>query len=240
MKLDAVIFDLDGTLVDSEGLYFESDRRFVERFGGVYDDEFRAECIGMGTLPFCRLIKDKYQLSESVDELVKLKDSLYLETARGRIAAFPEMLKLVQAFSVERLPMAVASGSSLGVIREILSLTGLEPYFTHLYSSESVPNPKPAPDIFLYAASQLEANPAACLVFEDSQHGVAAALAAGMRVVAVPFVMTEKGKSQFAKADLLFPSGMSGFTAEAVLDWIDSHYCLCEDCSFFDFGLCQE
>ncbi len=240
MKLDAVIFDLDGTLVDSEDLYFESDRRFVERFGGVYDDAFRAECIGMGTLPFCRLIKEKYGLTESVEALVELKDQYYLETARGRITAFPEMLKLVQAFSVERLPMAVASGSSLTVIHEVLALTGLAPYFTHLYSSEAVPNPKPAPDIFLHAARQLEAIPAACLVFEDSQHGVAAALAAGMRVVAVPFVMTEKGKSQFSKADLLFPSGMSGFTAETVLEWIDTHYCLCEDCSFFDFGLCQE
>ena len=240
MKLEAVLFDLDGTLVDSEDLYFESDRKFVEQLGGVYDEAFRAECVGMGTRPFCGLIKKKYALSQTLDELQSLKDSLYLETARGRLKAFPEMRKLVQAFALERMPMAVASGSSPAVIRQALEVTGLAPYFTHLYSSEQVDRPKPAPDLFLFAAAQLDVHPLAVLVFEDSMHGVAAAKAAGMSVAAVPFVMTESGQEQFRRADLLFPRGMLDFSAEAVLDWIDNRYCQCDDCSFFDLGRCND
>jgi len=241
MKLEGVIFDMDGTLVDSEPLWWVSDRKFVERFGGTYDEAFRNECVGMGSKNFVLLIKEKFGLTQGVDELMELKDRLYLEVARGHTKPFPEMVKLVKAFAVEKMPMAVASGSSLPVIQAVLEEAGLRDYFgPHLYSSDQVERAKPFPDIFLHAAKKLGVAPHDTLVFEDSQHGVEAGKAARMKVCAVPQVWTEGGRLSLQKADLLFRGGMAEFSAESVLEWIDTTYCQCADCTLYELGRCSD
>jgi len=241
MKLEAVIFDMDGTLVDSEPLWFESDRRFVERFGGTYDDAFRNECVGMGSKKFALLIKEKFGLSQGIDELLDIKHRLYMEVARGQTKPFPEMVKLVKGFAVQKMPMAVASGSSLEIIEATLKEAGLRDSFgPHVYSCDEVAQTKPAPDIFLHVAKKLGVAPHDILVFEDSQYGVEAAKAAGMKVCAVPQVWPEQGRLSLQKADLLFRKGMAEFTAEAVLDWIDTAYCLCADCTLYELGRCND
>ena len=241
MKLGGVIFDMDGTLVDSEPNWFESDRKFLEHFGGTYDEPFRNECIGMGSKNFVVLIKKKLGLTQSVEELLTLKDRLYLEVARGRTKAFPEMVKLVRAFAVEKMPMAVASGSSLPIIEAVLEEAGLREYFgRHIYSSDQAARSKPFPDIFLLTAEKLGVLPHDVLVFEDSQHGVEAGKAAGMKVCAVPQVWTDNNRVSLQKADLLYHGGMAEFSAESVLDWIDHTYCQCADCSLYDMGRCSD
>lgn len=241
MKLEGVIFDMDGTLVDSEPNWWVSDARFIERFGGTYDEAFRNECVGMGSKNFVLLIKEKFGLTQSVEELMVLKDTLYLDVARGRTKAFAEMVKLIKAFAVEKMPMAVASGSSLPVIEAILTEVGIRDYFgPHLYSSDMVLRAKPFPDVFLLAAERLQVKPHDVLVFEDSHHGVAAGKAAGMKVCAVPQVWTESGRVNLQKADLLFRQGMAEFSAEAVLEWIDTTYCQCADCTLYELGRCSD
>jgi len=241
MKLDGVIFDMDGTLVDSEPHWWESDRKLVESFGGTYDEQLRNDCVGMGSRNFVLLIKEKYGLTQGVEELLALKDRLYLEVARGRTQAFPEMAKLVRGFAVQKMPMAVASGSSLPVIEATLREAGLREYFgPHIYSSEQVERAKPFPDVFLWAAKKLGVDPHNTLVFEDSQHGVEAARAAHMKVCAVPQVWSEKGRLSLQKADLLFRGGMAEFTAEAVLHWVDTTYCQCADCTLYELGRCND
>jgi HAD superfamily hydrolase (TIGR01509 family) len=241
MKLEGVIFDMDGTLVDSEPNWWVSDRKFVEHFGGTYDEPFRNECVGMGSKNFVLLIKEKLNLHQTVEELMAFKDRLYLEAARGNTRAFPEMVKLVKGFAVEKMPMAVASGSSLPIIEEILSAAGIREYFgPHVYSSDQVTRAKPFPDIFLHAAKKLGVAPHDTLVFEDSQHGVEAGKAARMRVCAVPQVWTETSRASLEKADLLFRGGMAEFGAEAVLEWIDTTYCQCADCTLYELGRCSD
>jgi HAD superfamily hydrolase (TIGR01509 family) len=212
---------MDGTLVDSEPHWFVSDGRFVERFGGVYDEAFRNECVGMGSRAFVQLIKHKFGLKESDDALLALKDEYYLEVARGHVKPFAEMVTLVKALADRGLPMAVASGSSPIIIEAVIAEAGLSEYFGgHLYSSELVLRAKPEPDIFLYTAGRLGIRPRELVVFEDSQHGVAAGKTAGMAVVGVPQVWTDRGRAALETADLLFRSGMAEFTADAVLKWM--------------------
>jgi HAD superfamily hydrolase (TIGR01509 family) len=240
MKLQGVIFDLDGTLVDSEPNWHVSDTAFVEHFGGTFDEPWREQCIGMGSRAFAAVVKKRFNLHQPLEELEALKDRLYLDAARGHTKVFPEMEKLVKGFAVQGMPMAVASGSSLQVIEAVLKDTGLRPYFRAVFSSDETKNAKPAPDVFLLAARKLDLSPKVLLVMEDSQHGVEAAKAAGMRVCALPGVWPKGGEESLRKADLLFEKGPSEFRAEEVLEWIDRTYCQCDDCTLYEMGVCHD
>lgn len=239
-RLQAVLFDLDGTLIDSEENWFVSDGEFLKSLGKEYTQEMWEDTIGMGGRAMAAMVKERWSLPQSLEDLCTFKDDLYLRQAKGRTGVFPEMLKLLEAFRIQRLPMAVASGSSLRVIQEVLKETGILGKFSLLASADQVPRGKPEPDLFLFAARKLGVNPENCLVFEDSLYGVKAALAAGMTVVATPQIWKEEKGPEFRKAQLLFPEGMKTFTAEAVLDWIDTHYCQCDDCTFYDLGRCKD
>jgi len=238
-KLEAVIFDLDGTIVHSEDNYFLADKVFVESHGGIYTDQDRERFTGMGSKPFVELIKSELGLKNTVQDLLIEKDEAYLKIARGNTQAFPEMVKLIKALVLQGVPLAVASGSSLHVIEETLTMVGLRQNFDHLVSSESVAHPKPDPHVFLEAAQRMKVNPLNALVLEDSPYGIEAAKAAGMACIAVPYIYSPGAESSYRKADL-YLGGINEFTAEIVLDWIDGNYCQCEDCSLYDLGRCQE
>ncbi|MEI8092612.1 MAG: HAD family phosphatase [Spirochaetales bacterium] len=240
MKLQGVIFDLDGTLVDSEPNWYLSDKAFVGHFGGVFDEQWRDQCVGMGSRAFVAMVCEKFGLKQSQTELEALKDRLYLDVARGKTTVYPEMLKLVKGFSAQGMPMAIASGSSFPVIEAIVEETGLRPLFQHLISSDEAQRPKPAPDVFLLAAKRLGLEPHEVLVLEDSQYGVEAAKAAGMRVCAIPSAWPEGGRASLRKADLLFDKGFAEFQAETVLDWIDRTFCQCDDCTLYEMGVCRD
>jgi len=239
-RLQAVIFDLDGTLVDSEKNWQVSDGEFLKSLGMDYTQEMWEKTIGMGGRAMAAMIKDQLKLDKSLDELCLYKDDLYIQQAKGRTKAFPEMIKLLEAFKLQKLPLAVASGSSLRVIHASLAETPILGKFSLITSADQVARGKPEPDLFIYTARKLGVNPENCLVFEDSLYGVQAGLAAGMTVVAVPEIWKAEKALEFEKAHLLFAEGMRNFTAEAVLDWIDSHYCQCEDCTFYDLGHCKD
>lgn len=239
-KLEAVLFDLDGTLIDSEKNWYLSDKRWLESVGGHYTEELWEKCIGMGGRSMAVMIKNELGLKQELEDLVKQKDDFYLEQAKGNTQVFPEMLKLVKAFAVQGVTLAVASGSSLRVIQAMLAETGLSAHIKHVYSADQVAKGKPAPDVFLHAAKELKTQPRNCIVFEDSLYGVQAAKAAAMTCVAVPYKIHPERAAEFDRADLLFTGGMKDFTAEMVLEWIDSVYCQCEDCTLYEYGRCRD
>lgn len=236
--LEAVIFDMDGTLVDTEPLWQESDRRFAEALGLVFTPSEWRGFVGMGGRAFASLIKERLRLDIDLDDLAQRKDESYMEHARGKIKPHREMVKLVKALVIQGLNLAIASGSSKRVIEFTLKEAGLGKDFIEKVSADEVPRGKPQPDIFLETARRLGVDPANCLVVEDSVHGVEAALAAGMHCVAIPHE-AQKSESIFQKSHLLFRS-MEDFTAEKVLEWMDLTYCLCEDCEFFQNGRCLD
>jgi len=217
----AVIFDLDGTLVDSEPNYYEAGRRTLAEHG-VPDFTWaeHERYVGVSTQETAALWKREYGLAASAEELLADTDRRYLELARTATRAYPQMRKFVELLATEGVPMAVASGSSPEAIEAILAGTGLNAYLRTVVSAEEVPRGKPAPDVFLEAARRLGAAPADCVVLEDAVPGAAAAHAAGMRCIAIPYVAGQAGAPEFATAGLLLRGGQEEFTARGAYDWL--------------------
>ncbi|MFJ2767260.1 HAD family hydrolase [Streptomyces sp. NPDC087300] len=220
----SVIFDLDGTLVDSEPNYYEASRALLAEFTGrTYTWADNEQYVGISSHETLALWKEQYGIEAPVAELLADLDRRYLALARVGTPVYPEMRKLVERLHDAGVPMAVASGSSRAAIEAILSGTGLDAQLTTLVSAEEVPRGKPAPDVFLAAAELLGAAPADCVVFEDAAPGAAAARAAGMRCVAIPYVTAHADDPAFADATLLFRGGHPDFTAEAALETLGLH-----------------
>ncbi|MBO8191870.1 HAD family phosphatase [Streptomyces oryzae] len=217
----AVVFDLDGTLVDSEPHYYEAGRRLLAAHGVPgFTWEDHARFIGIGTRETLEALRREHGLTTPVDQLLAEKNRLYLDLARTGTEVFPEMRKLVERLHPAGHPLAVASGSSRTAIDAVLGATTLDALLPLRVSAEEVAHGKPEPDVFLETARRLGVAPADCVVIEDTPPGAEAARRAGMRCVAVPYAPAQATDPAFAGADLLFPAGQREFDAQKVFDWI--------------------
>jgi HAD superfamily hydrolase (TIGR01509 family) len=190
MRPDAVIFDMDGVLVDSEPFGFEALRRVMARYGLPYGEEENAEFLGRTTLDSCQILRERHRLPEAAETLADwYVEGMLEQIARGPIpmAGVPEVLRRIRAAGYR---MALASSAEVRVIYANLTALGLRPLFDAVVSGTQVARGKPAPDVFLAAAERLGAPPATCLVVEDSRNGLLAAKAAGMRCAVVPCAHT--------------------------------------------------
>lgn len=220
--LRGAIFDLDGTLVDSESNYCEADCALLQSYGADFTPAMKLKYVGYSNETMMRELRELYGIADDVETLVARKNALYLEIARKNTPVFPEMQRLLECLEVRGIPRAVATGSSPGVVREVLSMTGLKKFFDVVLSSDDVGRSKPAPDVFLEAARRLGTAPDETVVFEDSVYGVEAAVRGGFRCVAMPAYPEQRPRDpRYAMADLLVEEGMNGFSASRVLGWMD-------------------
>ncbi|MCQ4206209.1 HAD family hydrolase [Streptomyces longispororuber] len=218
----AVVFDLDGTLVDSEPNYFRASLGTLGRYGVTgFTWADHETYVGISTLETLGIWKGRYGIAAPVTELLDDLNTRYLELARADTHVFPQMRLFVERLHAAGLPMIVASGSSSDAIEAILTGTGLDSLITRYVSADEVEHGKPAPDVFLEAARRLGVAPAHCVVLEDAAPGAAAAHAAGMRCIALPYVAAQADDPAFTTADLLFKGGQEEFTARAACDWLE-------------------
>lgn len=220
-RLPAVIFDLDGTLVDSEPNYYEAGRRTLERYGVTgYTWQEHSRFIGIGTRETLETLRDQYGIDAPVDELLAVKNRHYLELVAAATEVFPAMRAFVERLRSAGHPLAVASGSSRAAIEATLATTGLDALLPVYVSAEDVGRGKPEPDVFLAAARLLGTDPADCVVVEDAAPGVEAARRAGMRCIAVPYTMdADRDGAVYAAAGLVFAGGQREFDARRAYDW---------------------
>ena len=180
---DAVIFDCDGVLVDSEILAAEIEQAALAEIGLVYErDEYMALFMGMSTEAFYEAIEYEHRAryDRSLPEGFQARCHARYREAWPRLTAVPGVRKAVEGVPCLR---AVASSSTADALARKLERTGLWALFApHVYSADHVTYAKPAPDLFLFAADALKVEPERCLVIEDSINGVMAARAAGMTV----------------------------------------------------------
>ena len=182
MKKEAAIFDLDGVLADTEPISFEILRDFVAPHEVTWTTY--QTLIGKSGLDFAIWLKETYQFSEPIDTLQAAANH-YRETKVSEIMVqeMPGAAALMTHFKQNGLKLAVASNSSRKWVDAILKSSKLESFFDLVITAEDVARPKPAPDIYVQTASQLEVLPEKCMVFEDSPAGVNAALSAKMLTV---------------------------------------------------------
>lgn len=183
---EAVIFDMDGVLVNSEPFYFEVEKSLFQQLGLNISDEEHQTYQGTATDLMWKTIKQKNKLSHSVEKLVEMTDSIvtpYFQSLQ-EIDPMPGIKKIICAFTKRKIPLALASSSYPNVIEIILQKTGLKKYFSVIVDSQMAGASKPKPDIFLLAAKKLGISPEKCLVIEDSTNGIKAAKSAGMTCIA--------------------------------------------------------
>ncbi len=198
-----VIFDLDGVLLDTEPLYTQAIAHVAARFGKVYDWSIKADCIGRGTLEAAATIVAALDLPLSPAELVAARDPILVDLL-ATAAPMQGAEALTRSLAARRVPMAIATSTEAALFA--IKAAPHRPWFSIFQAvvcgdDPRVRRPKPAPDIFLAAAGALGADPADCVVFEDSPFGVAGARAAGMQVIALPDPAMDR--SRYGAADLV-------------------------------------
>jgi mannitol-1-/sugar-/sorbitol-6-/2-deoxyglucose-6-phosphatase len=210
-SLDALVFDMDGLLVDSEPLWFEVERAFCAARGGAFTEEHARRCVGRGVPTTLAIMGETFGFPVDIArDTAAILDAFIASVER--LSLKPGCLEILDAAG-EVLPLAVASSSPLRLIHAVLRRFQLTARFGVIVSGESVARPKPAPDIFLRAAAELGVAPPRCAVLEDSLAGAAAGRAAGMVVIAVPEGPWE-GRGFEAVADVVVASLME---ADALL-----------------------
>jgi HAD superfamily hydrolase (TIGR01509 family) len=183
--IEAVIFDLDGVLIDSESAWAEVRREFVLERGGRWHDHTQRDMMGMSSVEWSRYIHDELGVEmppqDISAEVVRRLALLY----RERLPLVPGANEVVERLAA-RWPLALASSSNRELIDLALEIADLAQYFRATVSSEEVAHGKPAPDVYLEAARRLGSEPSRCVAVEDSHNGILSAVAAGMRVIAIP------------------------------------------------------
>jgi HAD superfamily hydrolase (TIGR01509 family) len=203
-EIEAVVFDMDGVLVDSEPLHVEAARRSLAAYGVGYSDAENSEFTGFTDLEVFAILKRRHGLTPTVDELARRFADGLIALLQRQAVPLPGVPGVLVSLRQAGYRLALASSSSLEIIATTLRTLRITEHFPIVVSSVEVGRGKPAPDVFLAAASRLGLPPSRCLVVEDSRNGVLAAKRAGMACVAVPCGVT-RGQD-FAEADVVLDS----------------------------------
>jgi HAD superfamily hydrolase (TIGR01509 family) len=202
---EAVVFDLDGVLIDSEPAWAEVRRELVIEHGGRWHDHTQQDMMGMSSGEWSRFMHDELGVDmapwDISADVVRRLTLLY----RERLPLVPGAHEVVQRLAA-RWPLALASSSNRELIDLVLEIAHLAGSFRATVSSEEVAHGKPAPDVYLEAARRLGTEPSRCAAIEDSHNGILSGVAAGMRVIAIPNRAFPPAREALAKAALVLAS----------------------------------
>lgn len=183
--IDAVVFDLDGVLVDSEAVWDEVRQRFTEENGGRWHEGAQRDMMGMSSVEWSQYVRERLGVEMEPERISTEVADRVADLYREHLPLLPGAVQSVRALAVE-WPLGLASSSNRHVIDLVLEGAGVADCFRATVSSEEVGAGKPAPNVYLEAARRLDADPSACVAIEDSTNGIRSAHAAEMTVVAVP------------------------------------------------------
>jgi HAD superfamily hydrolase (TIGR01509 family) len=212
--IEAVVFDVDGVLVDSEPVWEQVRRRVVAEHGGHWDPDTQHRLMGMSTGEWSRYLSEDLGVALSpaavADTVISAMAQRYAEHLPLLPGAVDAVLRMAG-----RWPVGLASSAPRALIETVLDMTSLRPVFGAVMSTEEVTRGKPAPDIYLAVTARLGRPPGACAAVEDSSNGLRAAAAAGCQVIAVPRPQYPPAPDALAVARLVLAS-LEGLTVAAV------------------------
>jgi HAD superfamily hydrolase (TIGR01509 family) len=203
--IEAVVFDLDGVLIQSEEVWDAVRERYVRERGGRYDEEVQRALMGMSAPEWSAYLHEEAGVPDAPDAVNRDVVARMLEAYRSELPLLPDAVETVQR-TAAAFPLALASSSNREVFEAVLELAGIARCFRATVSYEEVAHGKPAPDVYLEAASRLDVAPERCAAVEDSHAGIRSAKAAGMRVVAIPNAAYPPDEEALALADAVVPS----------------------------------
>jgi HAD superfamily hydrolase (TIGR01509 family) len=210
----AVVFDLDGVLLDSEQVWDEAREQLAKERGGRWHPQAQRDMMGMSSTEWSRYMHETIGLPEPPEqinrEVVERLSAIY----RKHLPVLPGAEEAVERLAA-RWPLGLASSSNRELIDLALELLGVDHLFAATVSSEEVARGKPEPDVYLEAARRLGVDPAEAAAVEDSHNGILSAKSAGMRVVAIPNSHFPPDEAALAEADVVLDS-LAGLTAEAI------------------------
>jgi len=198
--IQAVVFDLDGVLVDSEHVWDEARKELAAERGGRWHDQASRDMMGMSSLEWSRYMHDVIGLEDPPEEISAEVVQRLEEIYRRELPLIDGAVEAVERLAA-RWPLGLASSSNRELIDLVLELSGLAQNFRVTVSSEEVARGKPAPDVYLEAARRLGVAPEGCAAIEDSENGIRSAKAAGMRVLAIPNPQFPPAEDALALAD---------------------------------------
>jgi HAD superfamily hydrolase (TIGR01509 family) len=210
----AVIFDMDGIIIDSEEGWERARLAVVAEFGGTYHPDVPRDVMGMTSSEWSRYLRDRVGVPLAPEAIEREVVRRLVAEYEREPPFFPGAVAAVRAIG-KRWPAAIASSSGRDLIDLVVALAGLGDALRVTVSSGEAGRGKPAPDVYLRAAELLGADPGACVAVEDSSNGIRAAKAAGMRVVAVPHPLFPVAPDALASADLIL-GRIAAFTPEVV------------------------
>ncbi|MGH4124304.1 MAG: HAD family hydrolase [Clostridium sp.] len=205
--LKAVIFDMDGVIIDSEPVHMKLENEIYKKLGIEVTGDEHHSFVGATSHYMWEALKNKYKLNQTIEELIEFDRSEYfkhLNSDECEISLIGGVKDLIEDLHENGIKLAIASSSPLNVIEAIVKKFQIEEYFEAFVTGDYVNRSKPEPDIFLFASEKLGVNPKNCVVIEDSHNGVLAARKAGMKCVGINSDVS--GSQDISMADLVINS----------------------------------
>mgnify|MGYP003079348756 CR=1 FL=1 len=184
-KKKAVIFDLDGTLVDSMWMWETIDIEYLGRYGLTCPEDLQKAIEGMSFTETALYFKERFALKESLEEIKQAWTNMSLEKYKNEVPLKPGALEFLKELKRQGIPAGIATSNGIAMVEAVLQSLEIRSYFQVVTTACEVAAGKPAPDIYLEVAGRLGVDPQDCLVFEDVPAGILAGKRAGMTVVAV-------------------------------------------------------
>ena len=200
--MKAVIFDMDGVIIDSEPLHFDVCIEVLKKIGLSGEKEYFNKFVGVTNPTMWKTVKEEMGIENSIEELINIQVSLTVELFKNSpIGAIDGIIDLMKQLKKKKIPCAIGSSSPQIFIDAVVEKLEIKDYLKFALSGETLPKSKPDPMIFLKVAENLGVESKDCLVIEDSKHGVQAAKSAGMKCIG--FINPNSGNQDLSKADYL-------------------------------------
>jgi HAD superfamily hydrolase (TIGR01509 family) len=213
--IEAVVFDLDGVLIDSEPVWEQVRRGLVAERGGHWAPDAQSRLMGMSTPEWARYLSADLGVGLPPTQVAAIVVDRMAASYQEHLPLLPGAVEAVRRLAA-RWPLGLASSAPAALIETVLQSAGLRPDFQVTMSTEQVPRGKPAPDIYLAVAEGLGVPPASCAAVEDSSNGLRSAAAAGLHVIAIPRPQYPPDPDALARTSLVLPD-LDGLTPEALL-----------------------